>query len=59
MKSAMAAGDAINQLDALIRQIKDKDEKKEFVKALGQAMGHLADIIFKIARVFPELDPDK
>ena len=59
LESALALGNEINKLDAQISQINDAKEKYEFAQALGGVMGILTrDIVLRIVREHPELDPD-
>lgn len=60
MESALAFGTEIGKLDALISRIESSTEKKEFVDALGRVIGTIThDIVLRIVRQYPDLDPDK
>ena len=60
LESALALGNEINKLDAQISQINDAKEKDAFAQALGGVMGILTrDIVLRIVREHPELDPDR
>ena len=60
LESALALGNEINRLDARISQINDAKEKDAFVQALGGIMSILTrDIVLRIVREHPELDPDR
>ena len=60
LESALALGNEINKLDAQISQINDAKEKDEFAQVLGGVMGILTrDIVRRIVREHPELDPDR
>lgn len=50
----------IGELDRLVSQVNDGNEKKELIEALGKIIGIIAkDFVFRIAREHPELDPDR
>jgi len=60
MEAALSLGTEINILDSLISQLDSGDEKEAFVHALGNIMSVLTrDIMFRIIRDHPELDPDR
>lgn len=50
----------IGELDRLVSQLNDGNEKKELIEALGKIIGIITkDFVFRIAREHPELDPDR
>ncbi|MBS0219404.1 MAG: hypothetical protein JSR91_01560 [Proteobacteria bacterium] len=50
----------IGELDRLVSQVNDGNEKKELIEALGKIIGIITkDFVFRIAREHPELDPDR
>ena len=60
MEAALSLGKQIGNLDSLISQLDNDAEKEEFVQALGNVMGILTrDVMFRISRDHPELDPDR
>jgi hypothetical protein len=60
MDAALSLGKQIGNLDTLISQLDNDAEKEEFVQALGNVMGILTrDVMFRIIRDHPELDPDR
>jgi hypothetical protein len=60
MEAALSLGKEINNLDSLVSQLDNGGEKGEFVQALGNIMNVLTrDVMFRIIRDHPELDPDR
>jgi hypothetical protein len=60
MEAALSLGKEIGNLDSLISQLDNGAEKDEFVQALGKVMSVLTrDVMFRIIRDYPELDPDR
>ena len=60
MDAAVALGGQVSKLDTHISLIEDASEKKEFTEALGNILRTITfDIVFRIMRQYPELDPDK
>lgn len=60
MEAALSLGKEIGNLDSLISQLGNGGEKEEFVQALGNIMNVLTrDVMFRIIRDHPELDPDR
>jgi hypothetical protein len=60
VNSTLALGKEIGKLDSLISQIADERERQEYIHALGTILGCLTrDIVFRIAREYPDLDPDR
>jgi hypothetical protein len=48
------------ELDGLISQLDDGEEKKECVRALGNVVCIITqDFVFRVVRQYPELDPDR
>jgi hypothetical protein len=59
LKAVLALDGPIGQLDGLISQLDDGEEKKECLRALGNVMGTLAEhFFFRIVWQHPELDPE-
>jgi hypothetical protein len=59
LKSVLSLGKGFNDLDPIVREIKDSDERKQFLMSLGTAMSELnAGIVLRIVSQYPELDPD-
>jgi len=60
MEAALSLGKEISNLDSLISQLDNGAEKEEFVQALGNVMRVFTpDVMFRIIRDHPELDPDR
>ena len=59
MNRAMALGTELRQLDSAISQIESEQERREFVTELGEIFRHHHNMMLKIIRQFPELDPYK
>jgi hypothetical protein len=60
MEAALSLGKEINNLDSLVSQLDNAGEKEEFVRALGNIMSIVTrDVMFRIVREHPELDPDR
>ncbi|MPZ34502.1 MAG: hypothetical protein GEV13_26540 [Rhodospirillales bacterium] len=61
MLKAVAALEArIGELDVLISQLDDEKERDEYVCALGNVIGIISEnFVRRIARQYPELDPDR
>lgn len=58
--STLSTGNQIGKLDSIISELKNGDEKEEFVRALGNIMSVPSrDVVFRIVRNHPELDPDR
>jgi len=50
----------IGELDVLVSQVSDGKEKQELVCALGDVIGIISEnFVRRIARQYPELDPDR
>ena len=60
MEAALSMGNEINKLESIISELESGREKEEFVQALGNIMSILTrQVVFRIARDHPELDPDR
>ena len=60
LKSALSLGERINDLDRVVRDVKDVDERKRLLKCLGVVMAEVnAGIVLPIVSQYPEMDPDK
>ena len=60
LESALSLVSKINRLDLQIMHLSNTEEKKDFVEALGSIMSILTrDIVHRILREHPELDPDR
>jgi hypothetical protein len=60
MEAALSLGKEIGNLDSLVSQLDNGAEKEEFVQALGNIMSVVTrDVVFRIIRDHPELDPDR
>jgi len=59
LKSALSLGERINDLDRVVRDIKDFDERKRLLECLGVVMAELnAGIVLPIISRYPDMDPD-
>jgi hypothetical protein len=60
MEAALSMGNEIGKLDSIISELDSGREKEELVQALGNIMSVLTrDVVFRIVRAHPELDPDR
>ena len=59
MDAALSIDSPLGEMDSLISQIDDEDEKRAFVEMLGNVMGAASELIFKLERDYPDLNPDK
>ena len=60
MEAALSMGNEIGKLDSIISELENGREKEELVQALGNIMSVLTrDVVFRIVRDHPELDPDR
>ena len=51
---------SFDEVDELLRRIEDEDERRAFLRALGESMGKIiSGIECPIFKAFPDLDPDK
>lgn len=48
-----------NALSELTMRIEDEDQRRQVRKALGMAMGYMAEVVMIVVREHPDLDPDK
>jgi hypothetical protein len=59
LKSVLSLCKGFNDLDPIVREIKDPDERRRLLMCLGTAMSELnAGIVLRIVSQYPELDPD-
>ena len=59
LKSVLSLGEKINDLDRLVSDVKDIDERKRFLKCLGVVMAELnAGMVLPIVSQYPDMDPD-
>jgi hypothetical protein len=60
LDAALSMGNEIGKLDSIISELDSGREKEELVQALGNIMSVLTrDVVFRIVRDHPELDPDR
>ncbi len=60
LDAALSMGNEIGKLDSIISELENGREKEELVQALGNIMSVLTrDVVFRIVRDHPELDPDR
>jgi hypothetical protein len=60
MEAALSMGNEISKLDSIISELESGREKEELVQALGNIMSVLTrEVVCRIARDHPELDPDR
>lgn len=60
MEATLSIGNEINKLDSIVSDLDSGREKEELVQALGNIMSVLTrDVVFRIIREHPELDPDR
>jgi hypothetical protein len=60
MEAALSTGKEIGKLDSIVSELENGCEKQELVRALGNIMSVLTrDVVFRIVRDHPELDPDR
>lgn len=59
VKGVMDLTPPLNALDRLSEPIADRDEAREFRRALGDLMGGTLALLLPIIRQFPDLDPDR
>jgi hypothetical protein len=60
MEAALSTGNEISKLESIVSGLESGREKEELVQALGKIMGVLTrELVFRIARDHPELDPDR
>lgn len=59
LKSVLSLDETFNDLDRIVRDIKDVDERKRLLKCLGTVLAELnAGIVLPIISQYPEMDPD-
>ena len=59
LKSVLNLGKALNDLDPIVREVNDLDERKRLLICLGVVMSELnAGIVIPIIKQYPEMDPD-
>jgi hypothetical protein len=60
LRATRALEVTIGELDVLVSQVSDRKEKEELVCALGDVIGIISEnFVRRIARQYPELDPDR
>ena len=60
MEAALSTGNEIGKLDSIVSELENGREKDELVRALGNIMSVLTrDVVLRIVRDHPELDPDR
>lgn len=60
MEAALSLDEGIGQLDGILSDMSDGQEKKELVKAVGEILRVVTkDFVFRVAREYPDLDPDR
>lgn len=60
MEAALSLGNEIGKLDSIISELDSGREKEELAEALGDIPSILTrHLVFRIAREYPELDPDR
>ena len=60
METALSTGSEIGKLDSIVSELENGREKDELVRALGNIMSVLTrDVVLRIVRDHPELDPDR
>ncbi|HLZ41716.1 MAG TPA: hypothetical protein VKQ11_12185 [Candidatus Sulfotelmatobacter sp.] len=59
LKSVLNLGKGLNDLDPIVREVNDLDERKRLLICLGVVMSELnAGIVIPITKQYPEMDPD-
>lgn len=60
LQSVLSLGDRLNELDPIVRDVKDLEERSRLLKCLGTVMSELnAGIVLPIISQYPEIDPDR
>ena len=60
MEALVALDPPINELSLLVAEITDPDERRGYIQAVGDVMGHVyGKLMIPILRGYPDLDPDK
>jgi hypothetical protein len=59
LQSVLSLSKTFNDLDPIVREIKDPEERRRLLVCLGTVMAELStEIIFPIVKQYPEMDPD-
>ena len=59
LKYVLSVGERINDLDRVVREVNDADERKRLLKCLGVVMAELnAGIVLPIVSQYPDMDTD-
>jgi len=59
LKSVLSLGEKLNDLDRVVRDVKDVDVRRRFLKCLGVVMAELnAEMVLPIISQYPDMDPD-
>ena len=60
LKAVLSLEAKIGELDVLVSDLKDENERTYYVHALGNVVGMLSEqFVRRIARQYPDLDPDR
>ena len=60
MEAALSMGNELGKLNSIISELENGREKDQLVQALGNIMSVLTrEVVFRIVRDHPELDPDR
>ena len=60
LKTVLSLGRAFDDLDPIVREVKDDNERRRLLKCLGLVMAELnAEIVMPIINQYPEMDPDR
>ena len=60
IKAALSLDEGIGQLDGILSDMNDGQEKKELVKAVGEILRVVTkEFVFRVTREYPDLDPDR
>ena len=60
LEAVERVGAVLNEIDGLARQIERAEERKVYVRMVGQVMALTGyDLVMHIVRQYPDLDPDK
>jgi hypothetical protein len=54
---ALHIGDNLNKMMEVLDQVKASKSKDKFVEMIGLVMGHNADMIFAVRKMYPDLHP--
>jgi hypothetical protein len=59
LKSVLSLGKELNDLDPILQDVKDADERRRLLKCIGVVMPELnAGIVIPIINQYPEMNPD-